>query len=170
VQPTLDTLLGLEKRLSRSCRSILAEIRANLLEPEYSVEKLRSNVGAGVSYWPLCAFTAALGITPWVLVQEGRLETAAWLLRKTLWRVGDIVIFVGYVDMSSFVRLFRRWCGMNPSCFRERVRAAEKHAGSIPRDVFSWLFWRRFENRELTEDEARELLTYFEKLYPTPPM
>jgi hypothetical protein len=38
--------------------------------------------------------------------------------------VGDIVIFVGYVDITSFARHFRDWCGMNPSRFRERTAAA----------------------------------------------
>lgn len=167
VQPTLQTFLRLEKRLSRSCRSILAEIRAHFIDPDYSVGKLRKNVGAGVSNWPLSAFKAALGITAWQLIQKGRLETAAWLLRNTSWRIGDIVIFVGWVDMSSFVRLFRRWCGMNPSRFRERANAAERHAGEIPGDVFSWHFWRRFWNQELSPEEARELFLYFKKLYPS---
>ena len=89
------------------------------------------------------------------------------MLRNTLWRVGDIVFFVGYVDMSSFTRLFRQWCKLKPTEFRERMEAAEKHAGSIPRDVFAWLFWQRFWSLELTIEEVRELLAYLEKLYPT---
>lgn len=165
VRPTLDALVRMEKRLSRSCRSIMAEIRAHLIEPEYTIEKLREQVGAGKHKWPMSAFKAELGITPWRLIQEGRLETAAWLLRVTRWRVGDIVVFVGYVDMSSFVRLFRQWCGMNPSDFRERIREAEQHTGAIPRDVFAWHLWQRFWGRELSLEEARELLDYFEKLY-----
>ena len=165
VQPTLDTLLRLEKRLARSCRSIMAKIRAHLIEPDYSAKKLMQSPGATNS-WPRCAFKAALGISPWRLVQEGRLETAAWLLLNTAWRVGDIVVFVGWVELSSFARLFRSWCGMNPAHFRQRIRAAQKQAGPIPRDVFSWHFWRRFRNQELSLEEARELLAYFEKLYP----
>lgn len=166
VKPTLDILRRLEKRLSRSCRSIMAEIRAHLIEPDYTVGKLLKHVGAGVSNWPLSAFKAAVGISPWRLIQEGRLETAARLLRNTEWPVGDIVIFVGYVDMTSFARLFRRWCDMSPSHFRDCADAAEKHAGSIPNGVFTWLFWRRFWNQELSLEEARELLDYLEKLYP----
>ena len=166
VRSTLDTLLRLERRLSRSCRTIMAEIRAHLIDPEYTIEKLQNDVGAGTSNWNRSAFKAALGITPWRLIQEGRLETATWLLRNTLWRVGDVVVFVGYVEMSSFTQLFRRWCGMTPAHFRERTAAAEKRAGSSPRDVFTWHFWRRFRNRELTLEEARELLVYLEKLYP----
>jgi transcriptional regulator GlxA family with amidase domain len=169
VQPTLDTLLRLEKRLSRSCRSIMAQIRAHLIEPEYSVEKLLKDVGAGLSNWPRSAFKAALDITPWRLIQEGRLEVAAWLLRNTSWRVGDIVVFVGWVDMASFANLFRSWCRMSSTHFRERTTAAEKRAGSIPRHVFSWYFWRRFRRQELSLEEARELLDYFETLYPQPP-
>jgi len=168
VKPTLDTLLRLERGLSRSCRSIMAEIRAHLIDPDYSLEKMLDDLGAGTNCWPMSAFKAALGISPWRLVQEGRLETAARLLRSTRWRVGDIVIFVGYVDITSFARLFRRWCGMNPSRFRERTAAAAKRAGTIPRGVFTGDYWRRFRRGELTLEEARELVAYLEKLYPAP--
>jgi AraC-like DNA-binding protein len=168
VAPTLDTLLRLEKGLSRSCRAIMAEIRAHLIDPDYTLAKMLSHLGAGTSNWPMSAFKAALGITPWRLVQEGRLETAARLLRTTCWRVGDIVIFVGYVDITSFARLFRDWCGMNPARFRERTAAAARHAGDIPCGVFTRDYWRRFWRRELTLAEARELVAYLERLYPAP--
>ena len=70
--------------------------------------------------------------------------------------------------MSSFVRLFRQWCDMKPSDFRERVREAEQQAGAIPRDVFAWHLWQRFRSRELSFGEAREMLAYFQKLYLAP--
>jgi len=169
VKPTLDALLRLERRLSRSWRSMMVEIRAHLIEPGYTVEKLLEHVGARDNNWLLSGFKAAAGITPWRLIQEGRLEVAAWLLRSTLWRVGDIVVFVGYVDLSSFTRLFRHWCTMNPTEFREHIVAAEERAGAIPRDALAWVFWQRFRSLELAEEEARELLGYFARLYAAPP-
>lgn len=47
VQPTLDTLLRLERRLSRSCRSILAQIRTHLIEPyRAKIQALRATACA----------------------------------------------------------------------------------------------------------------------------
>lgn len=168
VEPTLDALLSLEKRLSRSWRSMMAEIRAHLIEPGFTVEKLLEHVGARDNNWLLSGFKVAAGITPWRLIQEGRLEVAAWLLRNTRWRVGDIVVYVGYVDLSSFTRLFRHWCTLKPTEFREHVAAAEKRAGAIPRDALAWVFQQRFRGGELAAEEARELLAYFERLYAAP--
>ena len=42
---------------------------------------------------------------------------AARLLRDTMVMVADVVMLVGYIDLSSFSRLFQRWCGVSPSGF-----------------------------------------------------
>ena len=52
------------------------------------------------------------------LVQEKRLNQAAFLLRTTERKVEDIALAVGYENISYFHRIFRREYGLSPRQFR----------------------------------------------------
>lgn len=53
------------------------------------------------------------------LIQERRLQQAAWLLRHTRQKVADISVAVGYENVSYFHRLFRSRFGCAPKAYRD---------------------------------------------------
>ncbi|MCA0975248.1 helix-turn-helix domain-containing protein [Halomonas denitrificans] len=65
-------------------------------------------------------FRAVMNQTPLVYLQELRLETARALLDSSSHSVEEIVVQVGYSDVSSFTRLFRQRVGLSPGVYRER--------------------------------------------------
>jgi len=67
-------------------------------------------------------FKAATGITPLAYLQEARLEAARKLLVQSHKTIDEITRAVGYEDISSFTRLFKRKNDMPPSDYRARFR------------------------------------------------
>jgi len=65
-------------------------------------------------------FKTATGDTPLNYLQTLRLEHAKKLLESTRLGVSDITHAVGYDDISSFSRLFKRKTGLTPGHYRER--------------------------------------------------
>jgi AraC-like DNA-binding protein len=53
------------------------------------------------------------------LVQERRLNQAAWMLANTRQRVSDIALSVGYENISYFHRIFARRFGCSPKDYRD---------------------------------------------------
>jgi AraC-like DNA-binding protein len=53
------------------------------------------------------------------LIDECRFEIAREMLRNTSLSVGEISASMGYSRASSFIRSFRRWCGMTPGQWRQ---------------------------------------------------
>ena len=53
------------------------------------------------------------------LVQERRLNQAAWLLKNTRQRVSDIALSVGYENISYFHRIFASRFGLSPKKYRD---------------------------------------------------
>lgn len=54
------------------------------------------------------------------LLQQTRLELAQNLLRDPEHDVQDVAFILGFAEISSFTRAFRRWTGQAPSTWRER--------------------------------------------------
>lgn len=67
-------------------------------------------------------FQRALGDTPLGYLQTIRLEQAKTLLVETLDPISAITHAVGYEDISSFTKLFRRKTGMTPRDYRSRFQ------------------------------------------------
>jgi transcriptional regulator GlxA family with amidase domain len=67
-------------------------------------------------------FKAATGYAPLAYVQALRIEEAKQLLETTATRVDAIAREVGYEDLASFRRLFRRLSGMTPGDYRRKFR------------------------------------------------
>ncbi|OMH39501.1 GlxA family transcriptional regulator [Motiliproteus sp. MSK22-1] len=65
-------------------------------------------------------FKAATGKTPSAYIQALRLEAAKRLLESSHMTIDRIVERVGYIDSSSFRRLFHREVGLSPRAYRER--------------------------------------------------
>ena len=68
-------------------------------------------------------FKLATGVTPLNYLQEVRLDVASKLLVQSNRSVDDITHAIGYEDISSFIRLFKRRTNYSPSNYRARFRA-----------------------------------------------
>ena len=53
------------------------------------------------------------------LLQERRLQQAAWLLTNTKQKVSDIALSVGYENISYFHRIFQKRFGLSPKKYRD---------------------------------------------------
>ena len=67
-------------------------------------------------------FRAATGYSPLAYIQALRIEEAKQLLETTSRPVDAIAREVGYEDMASFRRLFRRLAGMTPGEYRRKFQ------------------------------------------------
>jgi AraC-like DNA-binding protein len=56
------------------------------------------------------------------IVEEVRRSAALRMLRETDAAVYEVAFCLGYQDVSSFNRVFKRWLGTSPSAYRERKR------------------------------------------------
>ncbi|MCY4191878.1 MAG: helix-turn-helix domain-containing protein [Rhodospirillaceae bacterium] len=128
-------------------RTMLIDIGPNsqrpyqeLLEHNLSVDPLvakaqywlQNNVGAAIDQKTLARrmnvsqrtlirrFNAELGIAPLTYLQHVRIETAKKMLENTAAPLTEIVGRVGYFDLSSFTRLFKRKTGLTPYAYRQR--------------------------------------------------
>lgn len=69
-------------------------------------------------------FNMAIGQTPLAYLQTLRLEAARTLLEAGDLTVDSVASQVGYVDASSFSRLFKQELGVSPGAYRRRFRAS----------------------------------------------
>ena len=67
-------------------------------------------------------FKSATGYAPLAYIQALRIEEAKQMLETTATRVDAIAREVGYEDLASFRRLFRRLSGMTPGDYRRKFQ------------------------------------------------
>ncbi len=65
-------------------------------------------------------FKQELDTTPLAYLQAVRIEAAKRLLENTGDPLAEIIERVGYLDASSFSRLFRKMTGVTPHAYRQR--------------------------------------------------
>lgn len=160
-KPTLERIRKLEEEASPALRPVLAEIRARVLEPGFTVKRLIRSTG--VSKWVLTGFKVEIGLTPWQLVCEARMEIAARLLCDTDLSVEEIAYRTGYSSLSAFQKAFHRWCELKPSQFRDLARAVREELGELPEHLLTWQYWHH--RSELDAAGIRELVAVIETLY-----
>jgi len=68
-------------------------------------------------------FQAEAGESPLSYLQRARIRTAKGLLESTTLRVSEVTERVGYENVSTFVRLFRREVGHSPARYRTISRS-----------------------------------------------
>jgi AraC-like DNA-binding protein len=66
------------------------------------------------------------GESPMRLLARVRIERAQQLLTSTTLAIGEIAEAVGYSDLSTFFRSFRRHCGVSPETYRKREAEREE--------------------------------------------
>ena len=77
-------------------------------------------------------FRAATGYSPLAYIQALRIEEAKQLLERGSDTIDAVAREVGYEDMASFRRLFRRLAGMTPGDYRRKFQVPTFVAETLP--------------------------------------
>jgi len=86
-----------------------------------NIDQLRLAEDMGVSQRTLIRrFKSELNVTPITYVQNARIETAKKILENSTTPLQQVVEQVGYNDMSSFSKLFKKRVGLTPMGYRQR--------------------------------------------------
>lgn len=104
-------------------RALFEAVETDLTDPELDVHRLAQRMGVSARYVQM--LFAEMGTTPRAFIQNRRLELAARRLEREGGdvTVTDVAYDVGFNDLSSFCRAFRRRFEMSPRNYRagERV-------------------------------------------------
>jgi len=103
-------------------RALFEAVEADLTDPELDVHRLAQRMGVSPRYVQM--LFAEMGTTPRAFIQNRRLELAARRLER---EGGDVTVTgvaydVGFNDLSSFCRAFRRRFEMSPRNYRAGER------------------------------------------------
>jgi AraC-like DNA-binding protein len=99
---------------------ISQKIRENPFE-RFTVELLAEELGCSLDHF-IRQFRFCKGITPGEFILRCRMQTAVDLLRYTDSSITDIAEQLGYPDVYTFSKQFRKRIGTPPSVFREEHR------------------------------------------------
>ena len=112
-----------ESRRDERRRALFEAVEAELTDPELDVHRLARRMAVSARYVQM--LFAEMGTTPRAFIQNRRLELAARrLAREGLdVTVTDVAYDVGFNDLSSFCRAFRRRFEMSPRNYRAGGRA-----------------------------------------------
>ncbi|MDF2723596.1 MAG: AraC family transcriptional regulator [Paenibacillus sp.] len=92
-----------------------------------SVEKVASFVGVDRAYFSR-KFHAVYGISPIVYLQNLKMKAARDMLEQTEESLTQIALSVGYPDLFSFSKAFKKNFAVSPSEFRRSIRLKEFEA------------------------------------------
>ncbi len=162
-RPTLEVIAWLRRKVPPALEPLLDHLRERFYEPGYSVAEARAALRLA-SNWFIVVFKRATSLTPWRLVRQCRLETAARLLRDTDLTVLEVTLLVGYDSEQAFTELFVEWCGMRPVEYRDHARALAPRLGVALEEVFTWARWQRFREGRLAAEESAEMVAILEEI------
>lgn len=115
-------LLEQTDKLTIGIREQMAVLQAlQYIEVNYanaSLTRMAQSLHSDIS-WLSREIRRRTGRTFTELVQERRLNQAAWMLANTRQRVSDIALSVGYENISYFHRIFARRFGCSPKDYRD---------------------------------------------------
>lgn len=99
-------------------RVLFDAVESDLTDPELDVHRLARRMGVSARYVQM--LFAEMGTTPRAFIQNRRLELAARRLERegSDVTVTDVAYDVGFNDLSSFCRAFRRRFEMSPRNYR----------------------------------------------------
>jgi transcriptional regulator GlxA family with amidase domain len=95
-------------------------VQENLSDPRLDVRMLASTLG--VSVRTVYSAFATIDVTPAQYIRRQRVEAAAVRLRSSLVPITDLAISLGFDDVTTFARCFRRLRGVTPSQWRRTAR------------------------------------------------
>jgi len=89
--------------------------------PEHvNLEDLAARVGMSLRNFKR-RFRKATGDSPLIYLQRFRVEAAKRLLQSTPKSVSEVGYQIGYEDMAFFRRIFKRYVGVSPYDYRQRI-------------------------------------------------
>jgi len=117
------------ERLDRS--DIVAQVRRRILELLPSGPPTQMEIARALALSPrtLHRRLAETGTSFAELLDNARRELAAGYLQRTDYSVAEVAYLVGFAEVSSFNRAFRRWTGKSPSAVR---RGLESGGAGLP--------------------------------------
>ncbi|WNC66970.1 helix-turn-helix domain-containing protein [Thalassotalea nanhaiensis] len=121
-QEPYQTLFAIPEVKDELVSKVLYELQTNF-QQNIDLHQLASKYG--VSHRTLIRrFKAELDSAPLEYLQNVRLESAKTLLESSSLSLTHIVEQVGYSDVSSFSRLFKKRLGLTPVMYRNRFKQA----------------------------------------------
>ncbi|MEP7243714.1 MAG: helix-turn-helix domain-containing protein [Gammaproteobacteria bacterium] len=118
-------------RAHRRWGELLHIVDTNLREPAFGTRELADKLGVSTRYIQM--LFAEIAITPSAFIQNRRLELAAGLLerRGAGNAITDLAYDVGFSNLSTFCRAFRRKYQMSPSDYRKGLRAPRRLTSAL---------------------------------------
>ncbi len=105
---------------SGKIREIVRYIYANYHEKGFSIQDISSRVNLSETY--LCSyFKKQQGRTLKEFITETRIEKAKEILREHEIKLFEVAVRTGFSDPNYFTTVFKRFTGMTPTEFRERM-------------------------------------------------
>jgi AraC-like DNA-binding protein len=113
------------ERLDRA--DIVAQVRRRTLELLPSGPPTQAEIARGVALSPrtLHRRLAEAGTSFAKLLDDTRRELAAGYLQRADYSIAEVAYLVGFAEVSSFNRAFRRWTGKSPSEVRRGLDAGD---------------------------------------------
>lgn len=100
---------------------ILDYIKKNVFLPTLSLEQMGDEFGLS-TYYISRFMTEQTGTNLKSYITGLRMEEAKRLLRETNLPLYEIVVQIGYLDVSSFIRKFKKEMGKTPGEYREECK------------------------------------------------
>ncbi|CAG7615331.1 AraC family transcriptional regulator [Paenibacillus allorhizosphaerae] len=88
------------------------------------IEKVASFVGVDRGYFSK-KFQEAYGVPPIKYLQKLKLDKAKYMLERTDYKLTEIALSVGYPDLFSFSKSFKKHYGMSPNAYRLNLPSDE---------------------------------------------
>lgn len=86
-----------------------------------SVERVAEYAGVDRTHFTK-RFRKAYGLTPMQFLQRLRMDEARLLLAQTGYKIAEIAQSVGYPDLFTFSKAFKKLVGISPNAYRELAR------------------------------------------------
>ena len=137
---------------------LVRHIREHVFDEGFKVSDLVQTLGASNNL--IQVFRAEVGQTVSDYITGARVETAARLLRDTSLSIETISLLVGYPDTPGLRNAFKRWPGLRPTEFRDKLRLVLARTERPEGELLSIRFWNKLTQGELDPARVKGALTW----------